>query len=81
MKDEKHFVVYCSKREACRKPFFDKVNDICPMFNSMGTSDKLNFIMTSKDYDLNVLCVSFMSGLYNERNTLVNSCRRTFKIT
>ena len=46
---------FCSKLEACRKPFFNKVNEICPMFlKSMGTSDK--FIMTSNDYDLNVLC-------------------------
>ena len=72
VEDEKHFVMYCSKLEACRKPFFDKVNDICPMFNSMDTSDKFKFIMTSKDYDLNVLSVSFISELYNERNILVN---------
>ena len=72
VEDEKHFVMYCSKLEACRKPFFDKVNDICPMFNSMDTSDKFKFIMKSKDYDLNVLCVSFISELYNERNMLVN---------
>ena len=31
------------------------------MFNSMGTSYKFKFIMASKDYDLNVLCVSFIS--------------------
>ena len=62
--DKMLFVMYCSKLEACRKPFFDKVNDICPMFNSMDTSDKFKFIMTSKDYDLNVLCVSFISGLF-----------------
>ena len=83
VEDEKHFVMYCSKLEACRKPFFDKVNDICPMrgpmFNSMDTADK--FIMKSKDYDLNVLCVSFISDLYNERNMLVNCSRRIFKIT
>ena len=72
VEDEKHFVMYCSKLEACRKSFFDKVNDICPMFNSMDTSDKFKFIMTSKDYDLNVLCVSFISELHNERNMLVH---------
>ena len=53
--------------------FKDKVSDICALANSMDTSDKFKFIMTSKDYDLNVLYVSFISELYNERNMLVNS--------
>ena len=72
VEDEKHFVMYCSKLEACIKPFFDKVNGICPMFNSMDIYDKFKIIMTSKDNDLNVLCVSFISELYNERTMLVN---------
>ena len=29
--------------------------------------------MTSKDYDLYVLCMSFIFQLYNERNVLVNN--------
>ena len=45
VEDGKHFVMYCSELEACRKAFFDKVNDICPMFNSMDTSDKFKFMI------------------------------------
>ena len=46
VEDEKHFVMYFSKLEACRKHFFDKVNDIMRnvffcffvcFFNSMDT--------------------------------------------
>ena len=31
----------------------------------MTISDKLKFIFTSKDYDLNVLCMSFIRGRFN----------------
>ena len=61
----------CSKVETCRKSFFYKI-DIYPAFNFMNISDKKN-ILTSKDYDLNVLCMSFIFELYNERNLLVNN--------
>ena len=39
----------------------------------MNISDKVKYILTSKDYDLNVLCMSFIFELYNERNLLVNN--------
>ena len=32
--------------------------------------DKFKYIMTSKDYDFNVLCISLEFDLYNERNIL-----------
>ena len=73
VEDEKHFVLSCSKLETYRKSFFDKFNDIYPAFNFMNISDKFKYILTSKDYDLNVLCMSFIFELYNKRNLLVNN--------
>ena len=55
----------CSKLETCRKSFFDKINDIYPAFNFMNISDKFKYILTSKDYDLNVFCMSSIFELYN----------------
>ena len=51
VEDEKHFVLSCSKLEACRKSFYDKINDIYPAFSLMNISDKFKYILTSKDYD------------------------------
>ena len=73
VEDEKHFVLSCSKLETCRKSFYDKINDIYPAFSFMNISDKFKYILTGKDYDLNVLCMSFIFELYNERNVLVNN--------
>ena len=53
--------------------FFENVNTICPKFNSMNDSDKFQYIMTGKDYDLNTLCISLCFELYTERNLLVNN--------
>ena len=39
----------------------------------MNISDKFKYILTSKDDDLNVLCMSFIFELYNEKNSLVNN--------
>ena len=58
----------CSKLETCRKSFFNKINDIYPAFNFINISDECKYIFTNKDYDLNVLCMSFIFELYNERN-------------
>ena len=63
----------CSKLETSRKSFYDKIIDIYPAFNFMNISDKFKYILTSKDYDLNVLCMSFKFVLYNEGNVLVNN--------
>ena len=71
VEDEKHFVMSCSKLEICRKSFYDKMSDIYPTLKSMNISDMFTFISYSKYYDLNVLCMSFISELYNERNSLV----------
>ena len=73
VEDEKHFVLSCSKLDTCRKSFYDKINDICPAFSFINISDKLKYILTSKDYDLKVLCMSFIFELNNERNLLVNN--------
>ena len=73
MEDEKHFVLSCSKLETCRKSFYDKITDTYPAFNFMNISDKFKYILTSKDDDLNVLCMSFIFELYNEKNSLVNN--------
>ena len=70
---EKHFVLSCSELESSRKSFYDKITDICLAFSSMNNSDKFKYIMTSKDYDLKVFCISFIFELYNERNVLVNN--------
>ena len=72
VEDEKHFMLPCSKLETCRKSFYDKINYIYPAYSFTNISDKFKFILTSKDYDLNVLCMSFIFELYNERNVLVN---------
>ena len=72
-KTEKHFVLSCSKLETCRKSFYNKIIDIYPVFNFMNISDKFKYILTIKDYDLNLLCMSFIFELYNERNLLVNN--------
>ena len=63
----------CSKLETYRKFFYDKISDIYSEFNFMNISDKFKYILTSKDYNLNVLCISFIVELYNERNLLVNN--------
>ena len=73
VEDEKHFVMSCSKLETCRKSFYDKMSDIYPTLKSMNISDMFKFISSSKDYDLNVLCMSFISELYDERNLLVDN--------
>ena len=73
MEDEKNFVLPCSKLETCKKSFYDKINDIYQAFSFMNISDKFKYILTSKDYDLNVFCMSFIFELYNERNVLVNN--------
>ena len=73
VEDEKHFVMSCSKLEIGRKSFFDKMSDIYPALKTMNISDKFKFILSSKDYDLNMLCISLIFELYNERNSLVNN--------
>ena len=73
VEDEKHFVMSCSKLETCRKSFYDKMSDIYPTLKSMNISVMFKFILSSKDYDLNVLCVAFIFDPYNERNSLVDS--------
>ena len=73
LENEKHFVLSCSKLETCRKSFYDKITDIYPAFNFMNISDKFKYILTSKDYDLNVLSMSFIFELYNGRNLLANN--------
>ena len=73
VEDEKHFVLSCSKLETCRKSFCDKINDIYPTFSLMNISGKFKYILTTKDCDLDVLCISFIFELYNEGNVLVNN--------
>ena len=73
VEDEKYFVLSCSKLETCRKSFCDKINYIYPTFSFMNISDKFKYILLSKDYDLNILCMSFIFELYNKRNLLVKN--------
>ena len=77
VEDEKHLVMSCSKLETCRKSFYDKMSDIYPTLKSMNISDMFMFtiILSSKDYDLNVLhvCISFIFELYYERNSSVDN--------
>ena len=60
VEDEKHFVISCSKLETCRNSFYDMISNIYPTLNSMNISDMFKFILSSKDYDLNVPCMSFI---------------------
>lgn len=73
IEDEKHFILSCPILENTRKSYFDSLNDIYPAFSIMNNSDKFNFIMSSKDYDLNTICISFIYELYNERSNLFNN--------
>ena len=73
IEDEKNFVLSCPNLENIRKSWFDNINDIYPAFSIMNNSDKFIFIMSSKDYDLNALSISFIFELYNERNNLLNN--------
>ena len=73
VEDEKHFILVCSKLGNVRIQFFENINTFCPTFSSMNDLDKFQYIMTSKDYDFYVLCISLCFELYNERNLLVNN--------
>ena len=45
----------CPKLETFRKSFYGKMSDIYPTLKSMSISDMFKFILSSKDFDLNVL--------------------------
>ena len=47
----------------------DKMSDIYPM----NILCMFKFILSSKDYDLNMLRMSFIFELYNERNSSVKN--------
>ena len=49
------------------------MSDIYRTLKSMNISDMFKFILGSKDYDLNVICMSYIFELYNERNSLVDN--------
>ena len=69
----------CSKLENSRIFFFFffliKLYKYLPGICCMNNLDRFKYLilMTSKDYDLNVLCISFICELYNERNVLDNN--------
>ena len=70
VQDAKHFVLACSKLGYVREHYFENINTICSTFNSMNDLDKFQYIMTSKDYDLNILWVSLCFELHSKRNLL-----------
>ena len=49
------------------------MSDIYPTLKSMNISGMFKFILSSKDYDLNVLCMAFIFEPYTEINSLVDS--------
>ncbi|MCU7800554.1 MAG: reverse transcriptase family protein [gamma proteobacterium symbiont of Lucinoma myriamae] len=73
IEDECHFVLNCVKLDRIRNIFFNELCNIVPSFSLMSDSERFKFVLTSNDYDINVLCVSHIYMLYNERNNLLTS--------
>ena len=80
VEDEKHFVLACSELGNFGKHFFENINTICPTFNLMNDLDKFQYSMTSKNCDLNILCISLCIELCNERNVLVNNISTIYEL-
>ena len=71
VEDEIHFVVKCCKLDIIRQEFYAKMTSIYPDFHSMNNVDKFTFIMNSHDYDINKMCITFISRMYELRQVIL----------
>ena len=67
-----HFMyLKCCKLDIIRQEFYAKMTSIYPDFHSMNNVDKFTFIMNSHDYDINKMCITFISRMYELRQVIL----------
>ena len=71
VEDEEHFIFDCSKLEHIRKHFFHRLASISPSFIQMSRIERLKFILGNNEYDLNVICLTYLHDMYTERTNLL----------
>ena len=67
VEDEEHFIFDCSKLEHIRKDFFYRLASISPSFIHKSGIERLKFILGNNEYDLNVICLTYLHDMYTER--------------
>lgn len=72
IEDEEHFIFDCIKLEHIRKHFFHRLASICPSFIHMSKIDRLKFVLGNNEYDLNVICLTYLHDMYTERTHLLS---------
>lgn len=73
IEDEVHFITNCISLESIRANLFLMLSDIVPSFIHLSNEEKFNFIMMSKDYDINKICVEEIHKMYLLRNELAKT--------
>lgn len=71
VESEFHFLMSCASFNSQRQVFFQDLNAIVPSFLLMNDISKFKFILSSKDYDLNDMCINFVNDLFEVRNKLL----------
>ena len=61
---------YCVSLNRQRSFFFQNLNAIVSSFLLMNDTCKFEFILSSKDYDLNDLCINFINDLFELFETI-----------
>ena len=71
VEDEIHIIVKCCKLDIIRKEFYAELTSIYPDVHIMNTVDKFAFIMSSHDYDINKMCITFIFKMYELRQGIL----------
>ena len=75
VEDELHFVMMCNRLSNVRMDYFQKLGQIVPEFDYMQISEKFKFILQSKDFDLNNICINFIDHMTREREEYLTDSR------
>ena len=67
VEDEFHFLIRCSKLNNVRTTFFKELTNIVPSFQTKNEYEKFAYILKSKDFDLNNLCITFVYDMFQAR--------------
>ena len=51
--------------------FFHRLASISPSFIHMSRIERLKFILANNEYDLNVICLTYLHDMYTDRTNLL----------
>ena len=73
IEDDIHFIINCCKLDIIRQEIYAEISSIYPDFYIMNDIERFTFIMSSHDYDINKMCITFVFKMYELRHRILKA--------